>query len=78
MTAMKLAEHWDGVYAPGEETRNWHQDAPAPLLELRRRAGIGPDTALIDVGGVASPLARALHVTRERPFVDLPEDTFYR
>lgn len=61
MDATSLSEHWDGVYSLGEETRSWHQDAATLSLELIDHAGVGPDTALIDVGGGASPLVGALH-----------------
>jgi ubiquinone/menaquinone biosynthesis C-methylase UbiE len=53
--------HWDGVYgskAPAE--LSWYQPKPTRSLELLDQLGVGPTTAVIDVGGGASTLVDAL------------------
>ena len=53
--------HWDDVYAGTPDDRlSWHQDNPAPSLDLIARAGVGPGASVIDVGGGTSRLAGAL------------------
>lgn len=52
--------HWDGAYALGEATRSWFQEHPEMSLRMLAAAGVSADDAVIDVGGGASALARAL------------------
>jgi trans-aconitate methyltransferase len=54
------AAHWDGAYAQGEATRSWFEQEPAPSLRMLASAGVSAADPVIDVGGGASPLARAL------------------
>ncbi|MEZ4336073.1 MAG: class I SAM-dependent methyltransferase [Sandaracinaceae bacterium] len=49
--------HWEGVYderAP--EAVSWFQDTPDSSLALIEHTGLGPDAAILDVGGGASRL----------------------
>lgn len=47
--------HWNGVYATrGANEVSWYQARPETSLSLIERLGIGPDDAVIDVGGGAS------------------------
>jgi trans-aconitate methyltransferase len=64
----KTAAHWDAAYAQGDETRSWFEEHPAMSLRMLGAAGISPADAVIDVGGGASPLTRAL---LDRGFRDL-------
>jgi trans-aconitate methyltransferase len=54
------AAHWDAAYAEGDETRSWFEKHPDMSLRMLGSAGASAADALIDVGGGASPLARAL------------------
>src|SRR5439155_17632456 len=54
------AARWDEVYAQGDTTCSWFQDAPEMSLRMLDAAGVTPDDSVIDVGGGASPLAGAL------------------
>ena len=54
------AAHWDEAYAQGDTTRSWFQAAPEMSLRMLDAAGVTPADSVIDVGGGASPLARAL------------------
>ena len=54
---MDRKQHWDKVYArkrPVELT--WFQEEPTTSLSLIRRAGVGPDARILDVGGGTSRL----------------------
>lgn len=54
-------DHWDSVYSEkSEDQLSWHQDDPAVSLELCEKAGIGPATSVIDIGGGRSALAARL------------------
>ncbi len=54
-------QHWENVYATRSPLEvSWYQREPALSLELIRRSGVGPDDALIDVGGGASLLVDRL------------------
>jgi trans-aconitate methyltransferase len=64
----KAAAHWDAAYAQGDDTRSWYEKHPAMSLRMLDSAGISAADAVIDVGGGASPLARAL---LDRGFGDL-------
>ena len=59
---------WDAAYAQGDDTRSWFEEHPGISLRLLASAGVSAADALIDVGGGASPLARAL---LDRGFRDL-------
>lgn len=53
--------HWDGWYADhGDEGVSWYQASAAMSLDLVEALGVDPATAVIDVGGGASPLAGEL------------------
>lgn len=50
-------QHWEGVYrTKTADQTSWYQARPEPSLELIRRAGVGADAAIIDIGGGASTL----------------------
>ena len=50
-------KHWEGVYEErAPEQVSWHQDTPRSSLELVEHTGVGPDAAILDVGGGASRL----------------------
>src|SRR5580693_7645814 len=63
-----VAAHWDASYAEGDDTRSWFEKHPGMSLRMLASAGVSAADALIDVGGGASPLARAL---LDRGFGDL-------
>ncbi|MDQ4503515.1 class I SAM-dependent methyltransferase [Sinomonas sp. ASV322] len=49
------AAHWNLVYdTKGEDAVSWYQSVPTKTLELFDVLGVGPDAAVIDVGGGAS------------------------
>lgn len=51
------ARHWNDVYATKPaETVSWYEDEPRNSLAMLDAAGIGPDAAVVDVGGGASRL----------------------
>jgi SAM-dependent methyltransferase len=62
------AARWDEVYAQGDTTCSWFQDAPEMSLRMLDAARVTPVDSVIDVGGGASPLAGAL---LERGFRDV-------
>ena len=64
----KAAAHWDAAYAQGDDTHSWFEKHPDMSLRMLGSAGISAADALIDVGGGASLLARAL---LDRGFGDL-------
>ena len=64
----KAAAHWDAAYAQGDDTCSWFEEHPDMSLRMLGSAGISAADALIDVGGGASPLTRAL---LDRGFGDL-------
>ena len=64
----EAAAHWDGAYAQGDGTRSWFEKHPDMSLRMLDAAGVSAADALIDVGGGASPLTRAL---LDRGFRDL-------
>lgn len=72
-----LHAHWENVYrTKGERDVSWFQERPEISLALIRATGVGPDAAIVDVGGGASRLVDALldagfdHVT----VLDLSEE----
>jgi SAM-dependent methyltransferase len=55
------ARHWNEVYGTKPaETVSWYEDEPRNSLAMLDAAGIGPDAAVVDVGGGASRLVDAL------------------
>ena len=56
----KTAAHWDAAYAQGDDTHSWFEKHPDMSLRMLGAAGISAADAVIDVGGGASPLTRAL------------------
>jgi SAM-dependent methyltransferase len=61
MTAAERQTHWQNVYQTnGEREVSWFQEVPAISLDLIRATGVGPDAAIIDIGGGASRLVDAL------------------
>lgn len=64
----QAAAHWDAAYAQGDETLSWFEEHPGLSLRMLGSAGVLAADALIDVGGGASPLTRAL---LDRGFRDL-------
>lgn len=57
---MILEQHWDEVYAGGDDDVSWHQDTPERSLAFIER--VAPDRAvpIVDVGGGSSRLAGEL------------------
>ena len=54
-------DHWQQVYqTKAPDSVSWHQPTAARSLTLLREGGLGPQSALIDVGGGASRLVDAL------------------
>ena len=64
----QAAAHWDAAYAQGDETLSWFEDHPGMSLRMLGSAGVRAADAVIDAGGGASPLTRAL---LDRGFGDL-------
>jgi len=56
----EAAAHWDAAYTQGDDTRSWFEKHPDMSLRMLGSAGVSAADALIDVGGGASPLTRAL------------------
>jgi 2-polyprenyl-3-methyl-5-hydroxy-6-metoxy-1,4-benzoquinol methylase len=53
--------HWHRVYQTKDEREvSWFQESPEISVDLIRRTGVGPDAAILDVGGGASRLVDAL------------------
>lgn len=65
---VRAAVHWDAAYAQGDDTRSWFEEHPGMSLRMLDSAGFSAADALIDIGGGASPLTRAL---LDRGFRDL-------
>lgn len=56
-----VRDHWDGVYrSRAPEQRSWTQPAPTMSTALIDRIPVGPDEAVVDVGGGASSLVDVL------------------
>ena len=64
----QAAAHWDAAYARGDERLSWFEDHPGMSLRMLGSAGVRAADAVIDAGGGASPLTRAL---LDRGFGDL-------
>lgn len=55
------AAHWQRAYSERDaEEMSWTEATPAESLSLIEAAGLGPDAAILDVGGGASRLAGEL------------------
>lgn len=53
--------HWEEIYTRKEpDQHSWYQGRPDISLALIAASGVGPDAAIIDVGGGASTLTDAL------------------
>jgi trans-aconitate methyltransferase len=64
----QAAAHWDAAYGEGDDTQSWFEQHPDMSLRMLACAGVSAADALIDVGGGASSLTRAL---LDRGFRDL-------
>jgi hypothetical protein len=54
---MQSKTHWEHIYTAKSSTEvSWYQPHATLSLGLIQRIGIGPDAAIIDVGGGASTL----------------------
>lgn len=54
---MSQKEHWERVYQTKAATQvSWFQEKAERSLRLIRETGVGPDAAILDVGGGASVL----------------------
>jgi len=61
MTALDRQAHWRQVYTgKDEQAVSWFEAAPEVSLDLIHATGIGPEAAVIDIGGGASRLVDAL------------------
>ena len=61
MTIKSKKAHWETIYTDLlPEEVSWYQKEPTLSLELIRRAGLGPDGAIIDIGGGAAVLVDGL------------------
>lgn len=61
MTIKSMKAHWETIYTDLlPEEVSWYQEEPTLSLELIRRAGLGPDGAIVDIGGGASVLVDSL------------------
>jgi SAM-dependent methyltransferase len=55
--AKEPAAHWDDAYrSAGVESVSWYEPEPTMSLALIDALGVGPDDAVLDVGGGASTL----------------------
>ena len=59
---MDRKAHWERIYAEkSPQEVGWYQSEPSLSLRLIRHTGVGPNAAIIDVGGGASVLLDRLH-----------------
>ncbi len=69
--------HWQTVYRSKDEREvSWFEESPVVSLELIETTGVGPDAAIIDIGGGASRLVDALVAERFRTIsvLDISEE----
>ena len=69
-------DHWQQVYqTKAPDSVSWYQPTAARSLALLREGGLGPQSAVIDVGGGASRLVDALldELVRSITVLDLAE-----
>lgn len=60
-TAFDRQAHWSHVYTSKDERAvSWFEAVPELSLDLIHATGVGPDAAIIDIGGGASRLVDAL------------------
>ena len=53
--------HWEQVYTTKDaDAVSWFQQEPTPSLDMIAAAGVGPDAAIVDIGGGASLLVDRL------------------
>jgi SAM-dependent methyltransferase len=60
VAADSTASYWDDTYAAGENACSWFQQHPHMSLRMLDAARVPANASLVDVGGGASSLARAL------------------
>ena len=61
MTAFDRQAHWQQVYtSKDDQTVSWFEAVPQVSLDLIHATGVGPDAAIVDIGGGASRLVDAL------------------
>lgn len=54
-------DHWERVYTTkAADAVSWFQQEPLPSLDMIAAAGVGPDAAIVDIGGGASLLVDRL------------------
>jgi len=54
---MQSKTHWEKIYTTKSSTDvSWYRPHAALSMDLIQRIGVGPDAAIIDVGGGASTL----------------------
>lgn len=73
---MGKKDHWDTIYSQkAEADLSWHQDDPSVSLELMLKAGLTPDTSVIDIGaGTSRVVDRLLTLgLRDIAVLDLSE-----
>lgn len=69
MSHVDRSDHWNEIYGHRPVERlSWYRPRLELSLEMIRATGVGPEAAVIDVGGGASPLAGDL---LERGFEDV-------
>jgi len=77
---MHRSEHWDAIYARGDEGLSWFQAEPVTSLQLVRRFASSPGDAIVDVGGGTSRLVDRLLESgfRDLTVVDIAESAISR
>jgi len=61
VSTLERQAHWQNVYqTKGERDVSWFEESPAISLDLIKATGVGPDAAIIDIGGGASRLVDTL------------------
>ena len=61
MTAFDRQAHWQQVYTgKDDQTVSWFEAVPQVSLDLIHATSVGPDAAIVDIGGGASRLVDAL------------------
>jgi ubiquinone/menaquinone biosynthesis C-methylase UbiE len=74
---MQSKTHWEKIYTTKSSTEvSWYQPQATLSLDLIQRIGVGPDAAIIDVGGGASTLTDDLvaHGYRNLSVLDLSDE----
>lgn len=61
MSTAERQGHWQRIYRTKQEHEvSWFQESAGVSLDLIRATGVGPDAAIVDIGGGASRLADGL------------------